>query len=171
MRLMGDAEVVLNSSDSNKFFGSCLDQIRSVVGAYGFRYAKNRECVHESNDGFDGCFVLDCVQHDKSGSLILHDQDLSGLSEGAWSGDGHEVDVPTAEDRGAGKNGFVHCVRMFLLEPETLAVRACGNETCDVDEASGPVEASSLEFADRFITAVMTCCTTVASADVVNVFR
>ena len=79
--------------------------------------------------------------------------------------------MPAAEEWCVVQNGFVHCVRMFLFKPETLAVRACGNVTRDIDKAGGPVEAGSLEFADRFVAAVMTCCATVARTNMVDVFR
>lgn len=50
-------------------------------------------------------------------------------------------------------------------------MRARGDVSRNINEAGGPVEAGGLEFADRFVTAMMTCCATMASADVVDVFR
>jgi hypothetical protein len=79
--------------------------------------------------------------------------------------------VPTAKERCVIEQSFVHGVGYFLIEPITLTVWAGSDETCYVDEASGPIVAGCLKLRNGRVAALMACCTAMAGPDEVEVFR
>ena len=81
MGLVGKAKVVLNASNSHEFFDAGVENVGSVIRVDQLGYAENRKCVQESDDRFDGSFILGGMKHDKSGPFLFHQEDLIGASE------------------------------------------------------------------------------------------
>ena len=77
--------------------------------------------------------------------------------------------MPPAEKRRTREYCFIHCVWHLLLQPKSLTLWTGSDKAGDINEASGPVMAGSLELANGLIASMVAAESAVTGLDKVNV--